>query len=279
MHAMANEGNVWKMGGLRKVMPITFWTSAVAWLAISGVPPFAGFFSKDQILTTAYENGFTGIWVVGVLVAVLTAFYMTRWFLLIFMGDKRFSSDVHPHESPTSMTFPLLVLGALSLVGGAVLNLTHHGPFYRWLQPAVASTEGLAFAEHGALTEPALIAISVVAALVGIGASWAVYGRRDLSAGAIAEPIRGPIAELMQRKFFVDELYEAVFVRFGGWLANGMVWFDTNVIDGLVNGAGAASTATARRVRRVQTGLVRGYLAGMVAGAVILLAVLLVQVR
>jgi NADH-quinone oxidoreductase subunit L len=279
MHAMANEGNVWKMGGLRKVMPITFWTSAVAWLAISGVPPFAGFFSKDQILTTAYENGFTGIWVVGVLVAVLTAFYMTRWFLLIFMGDKRFSSDVHPHESPTSMTFPLLVLGALSLVGGAVLNLTHHGPFYRWLQPAVASTEGLAFAEHGALTEPALIAISVVAALVGIGASWAVYGRRDLSAGAIAEPIRGPIAELMQRKFFVDELYEAVFVRFGGWLANGMVWFDTNVIDGLVNGAGAVSTATARRVRRVQTGLVRGYLAGMVAGAVILLAVLLVQVR
>jgi len=279
MHAMANEGNVWRMGGLRKVMPITFWTSAVAWLAISGVPPFAGFFSKDQILTTAYENGFTGIWVVGVLVAVLTAFYMTRWFLLIFIGDRRFSSDVHPHESPTSMTFPLLVLGALSLVGGAVLNLTHHGPFYRWLQPAVASTEGLAFAEHGALTEPALIAISVVAALVGIGASWALYGRRDLSAGAIAEPIRGPIAELMQRKFFVDELYEAVLVRFGGWVANGMVWFDTNVIDGLVNGAGAASTATARRVRRVQTGLVRGYLAGMVAGAVILLAVLLVQVR
>jgi NADH-quinone oxidoreductase subunit L len=279
MHAMANEGNVWRMGGLRKVMPITFWTSAVAWLAISGVPPFAGFFSKDQILTTAYENGFTGVWVVGVLVAVLTGFYMTRWFLLIFLGERRYGSDVHPHESPSSMTFPLLVLGALSLVGGAVLNFTHHGPLYRWLEPAVASTEGLAFAEHGSLTEPALIAISVVAALVGIGASWMVYGRRDLSVGAVAEPIRGPFAELLERKFFVDELYEAIFVRFGGWVSDGMAWFDAKVIDGLVNGVGAISTATARGVRRTQTGLVRGYLAGMVAGVVVLLAVLLVQVR
>ena len=100
MHAMANRTDVWQMGGLPKVMPVTFWTSAVAWLAISGVPPFAGFFSKDQILTTAYEHGFTGVWVVGILTAVLTAFYMSRWFFLIFLGEPRWEageSVVDPH--------------------------------------------------------------------------------------------------------------------------------------------------------------------------------------
>ncbi len=190
MHAMANRTDAWKMGGLAKVMPVTFWTSAVAWLAISGVPPFAGFFSKDQLLTTAYEHGFTGIWAVGILTAVLTAFYMSRWFFLIFLGDRRWEagervvdphaggagdhvpeedhtgatpsaqdahvSTLHPHESPSSMTVPLIVLGVLSLAGGAVLNWTHGGPFTQWLAPVVAPTEGL-FGEGGGLSEPMLI--------------------------------------------------------------------------------------------------------------------------
>ncbi|MBW3619423.1 MAG: NADH-quinone oxidoreductase subunit L, partial [Actinobacteria bacterium] len=164
MHAMANRTDIWKMGGLRKVMPITFWTSAIAWLAISAIPPFSGFFSKDQILTTAYENGFTGVWALGIFVAVLTAFYMSRWFFLTFLGEPRWTAGepvaddhggggshvpgedptgaapssqdahvthLHPHESPASMTVPLVVLAALSLLGGA-LNLTHHGPFFTW---------------------------------------------------------------------------------------------------------------------------------------------------
>ena len=314
MHAMANRTDAWKMGGLRTVMPFTFWTSAVTWLAISGVPPFAGFFSKDQLLTTAYEHGFTGIWVVGVLTAVLTAFYMSRWFFLIFLGDARWESGervvdphagghdahvpaedsttptpssqdahvqtLHPHESPSSMTIPLVVLGVLSAIGGAVLNFTHSGPFTRWLGPVVASTEDVAFAEHGPLTEPMLIAISIVAALVGIGVAYAMYGpQRDLSAGRMAEPIRGPVAELMQRKFFVDEAYEAVFVRFGGWLSDRLAWFDKRGIDGIVNGAASLTAASSRVGRRAQTGLLRGYVGGFVFGAVVLAAVILVQVR
>ncbi len=312
MHAMANRTDIWKMGGLRKVMPYTFWTSAVAWLAISGVPPFAGFFSKDQVLTTAYEHGFTGVWAVGVLVAVLTAFYMSRWFFLTFLGEPRWragepvadphaggsghhtpdddptgatpsSQDahvthLHPHESPLSMTVPLMVLGVLSLVGGAALNATHHGPFFTWLQPAVASVEGVGFAEHGGLGEPALIAISVVAAALGIGAAYLAYVRRPLT-GVNPEVVRGPLAELMEKKFYVDELYEAIFVKAGGKLADGAVWFDRTVIDGVVNGAGALSTATARISRRAQTGLARGYLASMALGALVLIAVLLIQVR
>jgi NADH-quinone oxidoreductase subunit L len=293
MHAMANRTDAWRMGGLAKLMPITFWTSAVAWLAISGVPPFAGFFSKDQLLTTAYEHGFTGVWVIGVLTAVLTAFYMSRWFFLIFLGKPRWepgervvdphghgATTLHPHESPPSMTVPLVVLGALSALGGVVLNFTHGGPFTQWLTPAVASSEGVSFAEHGALTEPALIAISIVAALLGLGTAWLLYGpQRDLSAGRLAEPLRGPVAELMERKFFVDEAYQAVFVRAGGWVADLSAAFDRNVVDGVVNGSASLTAATSRVWRRAQTGLVRGYVGGFVLGAVVLAAVILVQLR
>jgi NADH-quinone oxidoreductase subunit L len=292
MHAMANRTDAWRMGGLRKVMPITFWTSFVAWLAISGVPPFAGFFSKDQILTTAYEHGYTAIWALGVLTAVLTAFYMSRWFFLIFLGEPRWKAgekvvdahghgevSLHPHESPPSMTAPLVVLAVLSFAGGFLLNPVHDGPFLKFLGPTVASIEGLAFPAHGPLTEPVLIAISVVAAFTGIGLAYLAYLRRDLSAGRMAEVVRGPVAELIERKFFVDELYATIFVRIGGRLADAAVWFDRTVIDGVVNGAGGASQATARLARRAQTGLVRSYVASMVLGTVVVVAVLLLQVR
>ncbi len=291
MHAMANRSDIWKMGGLRKVMPFTFWTSAIGWLAISGVPPFAGFFSKDQILTVAYDHGFTGVWAVGLFVAVLTAFYMSRWFFLTFLGEPRWKAGekladshghgevtLHPHESPSTMTIPLVVLAVLSAFGGAVLNFKHHGPFWTWLQPAVADTKSVEFAAHGPLTEPQLIVISIIAAAVGITVAYLAYMRRPLT-GVNPEIVRGPVAELMEKKFFVDELYEAIFVKAGGRLSNGMVWFDKTIIDGVVNGAGAVSTASARVARRAQSGLARGYLASMALGVVVLVAVLLIQVR
>jgi NADH-quinone oxidoreductase subunit L len=318
MHALANRTDIWRMGGLRRVMPITFWSSAAAWLAISAIFPFAGFFSKDQILTTAYEHGFTAVWALGVLVAVLTAFYMSRWFFLVFLGEARWRpgesvpdphavaaahpggagatvppedatdeapsaqdahvTGLHPHESPGSMTVPLIVLGALSAVGGAVLNPVHDGPLLGWLEPVVASTGGVAFAEHGPLTEPMLVAISLAAGLLGIGLAWLAYVRRPLT-GVQPEVVRGAFAELMERKFYVDELYQAVFVRLGGRVADGMVWFDQHVVDGIVNGAGSLSTLSARVGRRVQSGFVRGYLASVAAGTVVLVAVLLIQVR
>ena len=280
MHAMANRTDAWGMGGLLKVMPITGWTSAVAVLAISGIPPFAGFFSKDQLLTTAYEHGFTAVYVVGILAATLTAFYMSRWFILVFLGEARYGDDVHPHESPPSMTMPLVVLGVLSAGAGAVLNFTHSGPFTTWLKPAVASTSSVEFVEGGPLTEPQLIVISIIAGLVGIGGAVYLYLVRK-PANAMAEPALrlGAVGELFQRKFFVDELYEAIFVRFGGWLSDRAAWFDRTVVDGLVNGVGASAVGAARVGRRPQTGLVRGYLGGFVAGAIVLAAVLIVQVR
>jgi NADH-quinone oxidoreductase subunit L len=278
MHAMANRTDAWGMGGLRKVMPITFWTSFVAWLAISGVPPFAGFFSKDQILTEAYLHGFGAIWAVGLFAAILTAFYMSRWFFLIFLGEPRYGRDIHPHESPPSMTVPLVVLGVLSAIGGLVLNPVHSGPLYNFLAPVSADIDALGFEPAGGLTEPSLIPIAIVAALLGIGLAYLAYVRRDVSQGRMAEPVRGVGAELMERKFYVDELYETVFVRAGGRVADALVWFDTRIIDGAVNGAGAASMAVGRVTRRVQTGLVRGYVGAFVAGALVLVVALLIQV-
>jgi NADH-quinone oxidoreductase subunit L len=278
MHAMANRTDAWGMGGLRKVMPITFWTSFVAWLAISGVPPFAGFFSKDQILTEAYLHGFGAIWAIGLFAAILTAFYMSRWFFLIFLGEPRYGRDVHPHESPMSMTVPLIVLGVLSAIGGLALNPVHTGPLYNFLEPSVASIDALGFEPAGGLTEPILIPIAIVAALLGIGLAYLAYVRRDVSQGRMAEPVRGIGAELLERKFYVDELYETVFVRAGSRVGDALVWFDTRVIDGAVNGAGAASMAVGRVTRRVQTGLVRGYVGAFVAGALVLVVALLIQV-
>jgi NADH-quinone oxidoreductase subunit L len=279
MHAMANRTDIWEMGGLRKAMPVTFWTAAVGWLAISGVPPFAGFFSKDQILTEAYFHGYGILWMVGLAAAVLTAFYMSRWFFLVFLGTPRYGDAVHPHESPRTMTIPLVVLAVLSTVGGVALNAVHTGPLYRYLEPAVAPIDDLGYEPYGPLEETVLIPLAIVAAVIGIGLAVLAYLRRDLSLGRMAEPIRGTGAELLERRFFVDEAYDAAFVRGGGALARLIVWFDTRIVDGLVNGAGTATVAVGRVSRRVQSGLLRGYVAGLVVGTLALVAVLVVQVR
>ncbi len=278
MHAMNNTTDAWKMGGLRKAMPITFWTAGVGWLAISGIPPFAGFFSKDQILTEAYMHGFGAVYVVGLVAAVVTAFYMSRWFFLIFLGSPRYGDDVHPHESPRSMTTPLIVLAGLSAVGGVALNPVHTGPLYTFLEPSVAPVGELGYEPAGPLTEAVLIPIAVVAALLGIGLAYLAYVRRDISLGRMTEPIRGTGAELLEKRFFVDELYEAIFVRAGGRLANGVVWVDGRVIDGAVVGSGVASLATGRVARRWQGGLVRNYVGWVLVGTIAVLGVIVLQV-
>jgi NADH-quinone oxidoreductase subunit L len=278
MHAMANRTDIWQMGGLRKAMPITFWTALTGWLAISGVPPFAGFFSKDQILTEAYFHGYGAVWIIGLVAAVLTAFYMSRWFFLIFLGEPRYGHDVHPHESPRSMTIPLIVLGVLSTVGGVALNAVHTGPLYRFLEPTVGPIGDLGYEPYGPLEESVLIPLAIVAAVIGIGLAYLLYLRRPVMGARTSEPITGPLAELAERKFFVDEAYEALFVTAGGGLARAMVWFDTRVIDGIVDGAGVGSVLVGRGTRRAQSGLVRRYLAVMVLGVLALLAVLIVQV-
>ena len=293
MHAFANRTDIWRMGGLRKVMPITAATSFVATMAIAGVPPFAGFFSKDQLLEIAFDHGFTGVWAVGVLTAAITAFYMTRWFILLFTGEPRWKEGetvvdphghgetaLHPHESPPSMTVPLVVLAVFSF-GIGWINPVHSGPFYEFLGPVVALADREYYTPLVEVTESVvyvLMAISVAAAAIGIGLAWLAYGRRDVSAGRSAEVIRGLPAELLENKFFVDELYEAVLVRFGGGVANAAAWFDRTVIDGVVNGVGSVSRSAGDITRRAQTGVTRGYVGSMVVGALVVVAVLVVQV-
>lgn len=277
MHAMNNEGNVWRMGGLRKEMPTTFWTSAVATLAIAGVPPLAGFWSKDQVLYEAYKNGFTAIWAVGVVVAVLTAFYMTRWFWLVFMGEKRWAPGVHPHESPSTMTTPLVILAGLSAFGGAI-NIPHHGALWNWLGPVIAVPGKDVLSASGPLTEPIIIVISIIAAVVGVSLAYLTYARRPLVSAELSEPLRGQAFEPLAKKFYVDELYEAIFVKFGGWLAELSARFDKTVIDGAVNGLASVTAAEARQLRKVQGGLVRSYLATVVVGVAALVVVALVWV-
>ncbi len=278
MHALHDETDLWRMGGLRRAMPVTFATSAVAWLAISGVPPFAGFFSKDQILTEAYKHGYGAIYLLGLAGAILTAFYMTRWFVLVFLGPARHRDGVHPHESPASMAVPLVVLGLLS-AGGGLLNPVHEGPLYRFLGPAVAPIGELGYVPVGPLEEPALIGISIVAVTFGLGLAWWLYGRRDLTAGRVVEPVRGTLADLAERRFLVDEAYAAVFVGGGGAVARGLARFDGRVIDGLVRGAGATAVVVGRVARRAQSGRVRGYVAVTVVGLALLLLLALWTVR
>ena len=273
MHALHNETDLWRMGGLRKIMPVTFLTSTVAWLAISGVPPFAGFFSKDQILTEAYLHGYGGVYLVGLVGAVITAFYMTRWYVMVFLGPARHPEGVHPHESPSSMTVPLVVLGVLSAVGGVLLNPVHSGPFYRFLAPISGDISGIGYEPVGSLGEAQLIPISIVAVSIGIALAWRLYARRDLAKGRLVEPVRGPVAELMERKFLVDEAYQAVFVTFGTRVAKALTWVDRRIVDGAVMGSGAASMATGRLARRAQTGMVRTYVAVMIVAVALLLAV------
>ncbi|MEX2421463.1 MAG: hypothetical protein WD670_06540, partial [Actinomycetota bacterium] len=166
----------------------------------------------------------------------------------------------------------------LALTGGA-LNPVHSGPLYRFLEPAVASIDGLGFTPAGGLAEGTLIAIASLAGVVGIALAYVTYVRRDVSQGRMSEPIRGPLAELAERRFFVDDLYETVFVRVGSQVARAFVWIDTRVIDGAVNAAGAVSVAVGSAGRRTQSGLVRSYVGGMALGALALVAFLLVQVR
>jgi len=272
MHALANETDLWRMGGLRRAMPVTFATSTIAWLAISGVPPFAGFFSKDQILTEAYLHGYGGVYLVGLVGAVITAFYMTRWYVMVFLGPARHREGVHPHESPTSMTLPLVVLGVLSAIGGVVLNPVHSGPLYRFLAPISGDISGLGYEPVGPLGEAELIPISIVAVSLGIALAWVLYARRDLTRGRLVEPVRGPLAEVLERKFLVDEAYEAVLVTFGTRVARALTWVDRRIVDGAVMGSGAASMATGRLARRAQTGMVRTYVAVMVLVVALLLA-------
>ncbi|HSK95357.1 MAG TPA: NADH-quinone oxidoreductase subunit L [Euzebyales bacterium] len=279
MHAMHEETDVWKMGGLRRFMPITFATSAVAWLAIAGVPLFSGYYSKEEILLAALDTPGAGlIWVLGAVVAGLTAFYMSRWFFLIFLGESRVPEGTHPHESPPAMTLPLVVL-AVASVGGAFIGVTpgsylrfwapEHGWLFEWLAPAVQPYVGEQALFNGVLAGLLVTALS----LAGIAAAYLLY-LRPVDIVAVRARL-GWFYQAMLRKFYVDEIYERTVMVPGHLMADGLAAFDARGIDGAVNGIGRGTQALAQVGRRVQTGFVRSYALAVLVGTLLISALFL----
>jgi NADH-quinone oxidoreductase subunit L len=271
MHAMDDKIDMRRLGGLRTVMPITFAVFLSGYLAIIGFPFLTGFWTKDKIVDLAFAKGGTSGWILGVaalLGAGLTAFYMTRALLMTFFGERRWEPDVHPHESPKVMTIPMMVLGALSLVGGYLLVL--NGGVTKWLAPSVgvATTEGA----HP-LNKWVLGTITLVVVAIGVGVAYVVFGQRRVPA---TQPVGVSfVTTAARRNLYADAFNEAVLMRPGQWLTSALVFFDNRGVDGAVNGLAAGLGGGSARLRRSQTGFVRSYALSMLGGSVAVLVVLL----
>ena len=265
IHGMRDEQDMRRMGGLWRSMPITFGVMAVAWLAISGIPPLSGFWSKDEILAVVFERGgaWVVLWGVGIVTALLTAFYMTRMMYLTFFGKPRWAEGLHPHESPLLMTTPLMALAGLSLVAGLV-NTPFRSGLEHFLEPAF---EGLTQAHIPDGSTPwVLVGLSIAAAVLGIALAVARYRREAPSDEA-------PTNRMLERGYYVDDVYASIFARFGKL---GAAWtafvFDARGIDGVVNGVGVATRRVAGWLRPLQTGFVRSYVLAVMVGMVALVA-------
>jgi NADH-quinone oxidoreductase subunit L len=255
IHACSGEQDVRKMGGLRKKVPVTFATLICAALAISGIPPFAGFYSKDAILIAAYQHA-PWMYYVGAATAGLTAFYVFRAIFLTFFGEYR--GTAHPHESPASMTGPLIVLAILSVIGGFVFNVPHY------LEAMFPSTE------EGNTTF--LMAISVALGVLGIAIAGYLYLGRNNMAEQLARNFQG-LYSLIYNKYFVDEIYSAAVVQPVVGVSRVVLWrgIDNGVIDGLVNGVSRQVRNIGSLLRRLQSGSVRSYATWVVFGSVVLI--------
>jgi len=266
IHNMHHEQDMRRMGALRKLMPVTAATFIVGWLAIAGVPPFAGFWSKDDILLAAYDKS-PVLWALGLITALLTAYYMTRQVIMVFYGEARWHDaheehgahgDFEPHESPTIMLIPLVVLAVLSVIGG-VINLPFNATTERltsWLEPVLGVHES-----DTAKLPFALIAVAI--ALLGIAASIMIYSKHK------AKPVE---PEFLAEGWYYDAAVSGFMGGPGRAGFNAIAWFDANIVDGAVNGIAHVVRGTAQRLRTVQSGNVRNYAAAIGVGVVLLLA-------
>ncbi|HEV7193810.1 MAG TPA: NADH-quinone oxidoreductase subunit L [Jatrophihabitantaceae bacterium] len=270
MHAMNDRIDMRRFGGLARVMPITYGVFVCGFLAIIGFPLATGFWTKDKIIEAALDKGGTSGWVLGIVAlagAGLTAFYMTRALVMTFHGERRWEDDVHPHEAPRSMTFPMIALGALSLVGGYVLIFG--GGVQHWLTPSV----GPGIEEGVHTVAPVVLSIlTLVVVALGILGGWVAFGRRPVP---VEQPVGSLVTVATRRNLFADAFNEAVLMRPGQWMSRALVYFDNRGVDGAVNGLGAAFGGGSARLRRTQTGFVRSYALSMLGGTVAVVAVLL----
>jgi len=278
IHAMSDEQDIRNMGGLRKKLPITFITFLIATIAISGIPPFAGFFSKDEILAHVYQHNKL-MWVLGVAGSIMTSFYMFRLLYLTFFGSFRgtHEQEHHLHESPTSMTFPLMILAVLSVVGG-MLNIPHVLKGHEWLShfmeplfenakhanPTLMAHNHL---EHS--TEYLLMGLSVAAALLAMLAARYIFITKQ--AVPSADGNESGLQKVIYNKYYVDEFYEAVFVNPTRKLSNFLYSFGEFGINSIVEGSGSFVKASSNQFRKLQTGETSYYVFAMVVGITALL--------
>ena len=264
MHGMNDEVNMRKYGALRKFMPITFITFGLGYLAIIGIPPFAGFYSKDMIIETALNaGGIKGILLgsAALFGAGLTAFYMTRVMILTFTGTKRWDDDAHPHESPILMWLPMAILAIGSVVSGFLF--TRGDALVHWLEPVVAAHE---HGEHSELLPPIVVSgIALTIVLIGISIAVMMYVRRPVE--NVAPEDVSALTKIVRQDLLQDAANEAIFMRPGQALTKTLIAVDEKVIDGAVHGVGAMAVGSGAGLRETQTGYVRSYSALILVGA------------
>lgn len=280
IHGMHEEQNIQKYGGLKKYMPKTYLTFFIATMAIAGVPGLAGFFSKDEILWNAYANGGFIFWLVGMITAMMTAFYMFRLLSLTFYGKERFDHHhVHPHESPAVMTIPLMVLAALSIIGGYIglpkVFVGEHGNLFEgWLEPIYepAMRKLAHFGSHSHFEEILLMAVSIALALSAIYFALHVYTKKPQVAENVSNKLKG-LYNLLLNKYFIDEVYEAAVVQPIQKGSEKLLWkvADVTLIDGAVNGVAKLIDKISGSLRKIQTGVAQSYALIMMGGIALII--------
>ncbi|WP_030298047.1 NADH-quinone oxidoreductase subunit L [Streptomyces katrae] len=290
MHGMNDEVDMRKYGALRKYMPVTFVTFGLGYLAIIGFPGLSGFFSKDMIIEAAFAKGGTQGWILGgvaLLGAGITAFYMTRVMLLTFFGEKRWqpapAADTvpsaepaaehragempHPHESPKSMTIPMIILAFGSVFAGAFFEIGER--FLKWLEPVTGYEHG-----NSPVSAMTVTASTMVVLVVGVGIAWSMYGRRPVP---VVAPRGSWVTRAARRDLLQDDFNHVVLVRGGEHLTRSLVYVDHSLVDGVVNGTAASVGGASGRLRKLQNGYARSYAVSMFGGTAILIAATLLM--
>ncbi|WNV74986.1 NADH-quinone oxidoreductase subunit L [Geodermatophilus sp. DSM 44513] len=270
MHAMGDQVDMRRFGGLALHMKVTFVTFGLGYLALIGFPFLSGFYTKDAIIEAAFDRGDGWGYLLGglaILAAGLTAFYMTRLMLMTFFGRPRWEPGVHPHESPAVMTAPMVLLAFGSVAAGFLLVVAF--PLEEWLAPVFGEPEA---AEHVVAPVVVSILVTVVMAL-GVLTAWLFVGRREVP---VTPPVRvSPVTRAARRALYADAVNESLFMRPGQWLTRALVFVDNRGVDGAVNGLAATLGGSSSRLGRTQTGFVRSYALSMLGGAVVVAGALL----
>ncbi|MEU4132001.1 NADH-quinone oxidoreductase subunit L [Streptomyces wuyuanensis] len=275
MHGMNDEVDMRRYGGLRKYMPITFVTFGLGYLAIIGFPGLSGFFSKDKIIEAAFAKGGTEGWILGgaaLLGAAITAFYMTRVMLMTFFGEKRWQPDgkgelPHPHESPRTMTIPMIVLAFGSVFAGGLFSW--HESFVKWLEPVTSFEHG-----HSPLSAATVTTATVAVMVLGVALAYLQYGRRPVP---VTPPRGSLLTRAARRDLLQDDFNHVVLVRGGEHLTRSLVYVDHSLVDGVVNGTAASFGGLSGRLRKLQNGYARTYAVTMFGGTAVLIAATLLM--